>query len=482
MQAKGDSPEHHEERARTYAAFKNWDVVEIYHLEGVSGKTVINHPEAKRMMADVKRGHISGLIFSKVDRFVRYTKELLEFAEFFEKHNADLISIEQAIDPSTPFGKLNLTYMGALSEWERGEISARVSASIPIRAKLGKPLGGQAPFGYAWEEKKLVINEDEASIRRHMYDLFLEHKRKRTVARLLNEQGYRTRKGATFSDTTITRLLLDPIAKGIRLANYTTQKGGKKKIKSEDDWVYNKVPMIITEEKWDQVQAILHHIAKNNTKPLKTNLHLFTGFARCYCGELMYVLSKTNKYVCRGCKHKIQADDLEDIFKEQLEHFAISETSAEEVLAIGSKRNREYEHLLKTTEKEIADLKKRIETLFELHENGQLETEDFSKHYSEPKERLDTLILQKNELSEQMQSFTHESTTVTQTLGILQNVYGTWNDLSKQAKRDIIQTMTKSIIIGKEEIDINLKTLNPFSLEPITFGQHNDKGSLQQPT
>ena len=49
-QAKGESPEHHEARARQYAEFKGWDVRTVYHLEGVSGKAVFDHPETERML------------------------------------------------------------------------------------------------------------------------------------------------------------------------------------------------------------------------------------------------------------------------------------------------------------------------------------------------------------------------------------------------------------------------------------------------
>lgn len=64
-QARGDSPEHYEKRARFYAESKGWNIREVYHLEAVSGKSVMEHPEAKRMLKDIKSGHIAGLIFSK---------------------------------------------------------------------------------------------------------------------------------------------------------------------------------------------------------------------------------------------------------------------------------------------------------------------------------------------------------------------------------------------------------------------------------
>ena len=78
MQVQDESPEHHEKRAKMYAEAKGWNVVTIYRLDALSGKSVLEYPETKRMLKDIKDGTITGIIFSKLARLARNTKELLE--------------------------------------------------------------------------------------------------------------------------------------------------------------------------------------------------------------------------------------------------------------------------------------------------------------------------------------------------------------------------------------------------------------------
>ena len=76
-QAKGESPEHHERRGRAYAEVRGWKIREVYHLEAVSGKSVMGHPKAKRMLGHIASGHMTGLTSSKLARLARNTRARL---------------------------------------------------------------------------------------------------------------------------------------------------------------------------------------------------------------------------------------------------------------------------------------------------------------------------------------------------------------------------------------------------------------------
>lgn len=293
-QLKDESPEHHEQRAKHYIDSKGWKPAKIYRLEGVSGRGIMSHPGTQRMLHDIKSGEIIGLVFSKLARLARSTKELLEFADIFSRSKANLISLSENIDTSTPAGMLFFTVISAMAEWEREEISSRVSASIPVRAKLGKPLGGQAVFGYSWHNKQFVINEVEAPVRKLIYEIFLKTMRKKTTADELNRLGYRTRKGALFSDTTVARLLRDTTAKGERIANYSknTQFGKRTVLKPKNEWITTKCPQIVSEQIWNKANRILIEQESKKICIGRRPAYLLSGIAKCSCSKKMYIKSK----------------------------------------------------------------------------------------------------------------------------------------------------------------------------------------------
>jgi len=485
-QAHGDSPEHHERRARYYAESKGWKVEEIYHLEAVSGKSVMSHAETQRMLQDIKSGHITGIIFSKLARLARNTRELLEFAEIFRENNADLVSLQEAIDTSTPAGRLFYTMIAAMAQWEREEIAERVAASVPIRARLGKPLGGQAPFGYQWDDHKLVPDPKEAPIRKLLYELFLEHRRKKTVARILNENGYRTRNGSEFSDTTVTRLLRDTTAKGVHRANYTRSLGENKKwiLKPREEWIETEIEPVVSEDLWNQCNAILDDQEKKNKRPARKTVHLFSGVAFCHCGGKMYVPSNSPKYICYKCRNKIGETDLEEVFHHQLKSFFFSPSEVSDYLKKADKVIKEKEELMRTLVEEEKKVKQEMDKTYKLYLDDQITSEGFGTRYKPLEQRLKQIGDQIPELQGEIDFLKIQYVSKDEVLNEAKDLYSRWQQLSAEEKRKIVESITETIIVGTEDVTINLCYLpSPASTSPelMAAGQRNFMGSWLLP-
>ena len=481
-QARGESPEHHEKRARAYAEAKNWNIREVYHLEAVSGKSVMGHPEAKRMLGHVASGRITGLIFSKLARLARNTRELLDFADIFREHDADLISLQEAIDTTTPAGRLFYTMIAAMAQWEREEIAERVAASVPIRAKLGKSTGGAAPFGYQWKDHQLIPDPKEAPVRKLMYELFLEHKRKKAVARLLNEKGYRTRSGAKFSDTTVDRLIRDPIAKGTRRANYTKSLGqGKQwKLKPREDWVLSAVEPIVAEELWAQCVAILDQRRDKSKRPARKAVHLFTGYAFCECGHKMYVPSNMPKYVCYRCHTKIAVGDLEAVFHEQLKNFFLSPEDVARHLGQADEEIKAKEERLVALESEVTKIRQEMDKTYRLYIGDQISPDGFGRTYKPLEERLKGMEEELPRLQGELDFLKVQYLARDEILAETRDLYDRWPTLAADEKRAIIEAIVQQIQVGKEVVEIDLSPFPDYA-EVAAERQHNLRGSSPRP-
>lgn len=479
-QAKGESPDHHEKRARAYAEAHGWSVTTVYHLEGVSGKAVSAHTEAERMLKEIREGKIRALIFSKLARLARNTRELLDFADHFRAYGADLVSLQESIDTSTPSGRLFFTMIAAMAQWEREEIVDRVKASIKIRAQLGKSLGGAAPFGYEWKDKRLVASSTEGPIRKRMYELYAEHKRNKTVARLLNEAGYRTRNGSRFTDTTVVRLIQDTTAKGQYRANHTYRDNrGKLHLKPESEWIYTPVERLVSDELWETCNSLITRRDHGNQKRARKTVHLFAGLLFCGCGQKMYVFSRSPKYICPKCKNKIPMEDIEAIFQEQLADYFISPEKIQKHLEVSNEGLQEKKAYLDNHIAQLEDVRAQMQRTYRLYQADQITVQGFGKIYRPLEEREAQLEAELPKLQGEYDALKMAQLSASDVVEEATNLHKAWGQFSAEEKRRIIESITERIVLTGSELEIQLAYLP--SSEVLTKRQRNLSDSWRRP-
>lgn len=107
--------------------------------EAYSGKNR-ERPELKEMLSQLREG--DSVVVVKLDRLGRSLSDLLELLKEIEGKKANLVSLSDSIDTSTPTGKLLFSVMGAIAEFEREMILERTAVGQMEARKQGK-LGGR---------------------------------------------------------------------------------------------------------------------------------------------------------------------------------------------------------------------------------------------------------------------------------------------------------------------------------------------------
>ena len=139
--------------------------IEKWFTEKISGKDA-NRPKLQEMLDFVREGDT--IYIHDFSRLARSTKDLLEIIEQLQAKKVNLVSNKEALDTGTPTGKLMLTVIAAINEFERQNLLERQREGIEIAKREGKFRGGQvkqieeAAFTAAYEKyQKREITKTE---------------------------------------------------------------------------------------------------------------------------------------------------------------------------------------------------------------------------------------------------------------------------------------------------------------------------------
>ena len=125
--------------ARQLEALEKYNI-DKWFTEKISAKDT-NRPQLQAMLEFAREGDI--VYIHEFSRLARSTKDLLEIVEALNNKGVQLVSNKENLDTSTPTGKLMLTMIGAIAEFERQQILERQKEGIAIAKKEGKFKGRQ---------------------------------------------------------------------------------------------------------------------------------------------------------------------------------------------------------------------------------------------------------------------------------------------------------------------------------------------------
>ena len=316
-------------------------LVKLYADEGISGTKIKNRKQFLKMMADAELGMFDMLVVKDISRFARNTVDLLQNIRRLRE-----LGIE------THFLTANMTSMGN-SEFLLtvfGAIAQEESCNTSKRVKFGKKLNaekGRVPnMVYGYDKTKgdyfnLTINQEEANTVRQIYRWYLNDGYGASkIAIMLNERGLKTKRGCSWSQNAVCRILENKIYTGKiingkeEVADFLT---GKRVSKNEEEWLIADKPelRIIDDYSFEEVRRIKkERVGKFKADKVRhSNQHLFSTLIRCKdCGWSFRRCVRTYKntyirWVCSGhngkgadsCPNAVSVD--EDELIEVLENY-----------------------------------------------------------------------------------------------------------------------------------------------------------------
>lgn len=279
----------------------NWEFVDGYIDEGLSGMSTKKRENFHNMVNDAKSGLFDLVITKEITRFARntldsiqYTRELLScgVGVFFQNDNINTLDEDS---------ELRLTIMSGIAQDELRKLSSRIKFGHQEAIKKSVVLGNSRIFGYRKDNKRLVIDEKEAEMVRELFTLYATDKYSmKQLEDIFWSKGYRNNNGKKICHSTMSNTISNPKYKGyyvgnkVKIVDMFTK---KQKFLPPEEWVMFKdetgeiVPAIVSEELWEQANAVLKRRSRDvkNRQNQCNHANLLTGKMYCtHCGRLYY--------------------------------------------------------------------------------------------------------------------------------------------------------------------------------------------------
>lgn len=291
-----------------------WEMVEVYADDGISGTNTAKREAFNRMIDDCKAGKIDMIITKSISRFSRntvdclkYTRELkdLNIAVFFEKENINTLDAK---------GEVLMTIMAALAQQESESLSANVRMGIQFRNQQGKVQINHNWFlGYTKDEDgKLVIVPEEAAIVRRIYAeyidgaSFLQIKRGLEADGIMNGSGHKK-----WHESNIKQILTNEkyIGDALLQKTYTVNTLEKKRVANNGIapkyYVEGSHEAIIDKDVFLRVQAEIARRANlltDGKKRIYSSRYALSSIVFCgHCGDIFRRIKWNN----RGCRSTV---------------------------------------------------------------------------------------------------------------------------------------------------------------------------------
>lgn len=199
---------------RAYCDIHELEIAGEYVDDGYSG-TNIRRNAYNFMFSPDERKKWDVLIVMKMDRIHRNSRNFMDMMQDLNRHKQQFISTYDRIDTSTAVGRFAMDMIQRIAQLESEQIGERTYMGMREKAEsFAGILGFNAPFGYSFEDGKLVIIEDEAAIVREIYNRYQNGSTMDEIAFYLNTNHLLTKNNNPWNKYNLRTVLHNPTYAG----------------------------------------------------------------------------------------------------------------------------------------------------------------------------------------------------------------------------------------------------------------------------
>ena len=280
------------QEAQNAVKSNEWVLVDQY-IEMESGTTKHGRSEYMRLLDDIKdKNKFDIIVIKSLDRLNRSAKNWYLFVEELVNNDKLLyIYMDRAFYKTDD--RLISGVKAILAEQYSRDLSSKINNAHEYRQKNGTTvLINNNTYGYVKNpDKSVSIHPEEAEMIRKIYRLAAQGCGSRTISKILYQDGIRNRNGNQLEESSIRRIIKNPLFKGIVVMNkrhFDFEK--KKEIKNpESEWIYHQglVPAIVEEELWEKANKMLKLSAAQvkGAGRQKKHRELYDFSGKLICGE-----------------------------------------------------------------------------------------------------------------------------------------------------------------------------------------------------
>lgn len=413
---------------REYATKHGYEVVREFVDKAASARTADRHDFQEMIsLAKSKNRPFDAILVWKLSRFARNREDSIVYKSLLRKRGIQVVSINENIDQS-PAGVLLEAVIEAVDEFYSTNLSQDTKRGLKENALRGFCNGGTPPFGYkhkfirdgSAKRRLLEIDRSSAPVVKRIFKLCQEGMGSKEIAKLLNDEGLRTRNGHPWSKWGILFMLKNPIYMG----KYVYARQRRLNPGEERFVVVGKHKPIVSEADFNKVQATLRNRTPKNNHPRRiTSDYLLSGLLFCEkCGGAMQGGSaKSGKFHYYGCYNHLRRgksicdgkmvnrDEIERVVVQKLKERVLTPEHLSELLDL---TNAEVKKKLSTNEERIqglnAQIQKRqgkLDRLYEALESGDFEFADLAPRIKKLKAEIDDLQSKVNTLKLQQSTY-----------------------------------------------------------------------------